>query len=142
LLLLRDGQNIDVQSKARRTEAYFLQTAENHARNENTRMMPCPCKTCKNMRVFSDTTIIRSHVLVDDFVENCMIWMYHGKLSNGWSTWWNHATTSLTECLMLRMILKMVPTMMMLVVDFMVMASMRGPSKEVAVTTNLMMVIS
>jgi hypothetical protein len=63
--------------KARRMDAYFrgelnkfIEAAENHARNEKTQRIPCPCKICKNMRVLSDTTIIRSHVLVGDFVEN------------------------------------------------------------------------
>jgi hypothetical protein len=31
------------------------------------------------MREFSDTTTIRLHVLVGGFVENYMIWTYHGK---------------------------------------------------------------
>ena len=31
------------------------------------------------MRVFSDTTIIRSHVLTSDFVDNYMIWNKHGE---------------------------------------------------------------
>jgi hypothetical protein len=72
--------------KARRADAYlcgehtkFIQAAENHARNEKTQRILCPCKTYKNMRVFSDTTTIKSHVLVDRFVENYMIWTYHGE---------------------------------------------------------------
>jgi hypothetical protein len=67
-------------------EAYFLgelnkfiQSAEKHARIEKTHRIPCQCKTCMNMRVFSNTTIIRSHVLVGGFVDNYMIWMYHGE---------------------------------------------------------------
>jgi hypothetical protein len=58
-------------------EAYFLtehnkfiQAVENYARNEKTKLIPCPCKTYKNTRVFSNTTTIRSHVLVGGFVEN------------------------------------------------------------------------
>ena len=65
--------------KARRTEAYFLkelnkfiQAVKNHTKNEKTQSIPCPHKTCKNMRAFNDSTTIRSHVLVDDFVENYM----------------------------------------------------------------------
>jgi hypothetical protein len=58
-----------------------MQAAENHARNKKTRRIPCPCKTCKNMnmRVFTNTTTITSHVLVDGFVKNYMIWTYHGE---------------------------------------------------------------
>jgi hypothetical protein len=72
--------------KARRTEDYFLgelkkfiESAEKHARSEKTQRIHCPCKICKNIRVFSDTTIIRSHVLVCGFVDNYIIWMYHGE---------------------------------------------------------------
>jgi hypothetical protein len=72
--------------KACLTDAYlrgeldkFIQAAENHARNKKTQKVPCLCKTCKNMRVFSNTTTIRSHVFVDGFIENYMIWMYHGE---------------------------------------------------------------
>jgi hypothetical protein len=31
------------------------------------------------MRVFSDTTTIKSHVLVGGFIANYMIWKYHGE---------------------------------------------------------------
>jgi hypothetical protein len=57
----------------------FTQAVENYVRNEKTQRKPCPCKTCKNMIVFTDTTTIRSHVLVGGFVEDYMIWTYHGK---------------------------------------------------------------
>jgi len=50
--------------KARKTDAYFrgevdkfIQAAENHARIEKTQMIHCPCRTYKNLRVFSDTTM-------------------------------------------------------------------------------------
>jgi hypothetical protein len=33
------------------------------------------------MRVFSNTTTIRSHVLVGSFVENYTLWTYHGEKS-------------------------------------------------------------
>ena len=72
--------------KARRMDAYFhgeldkfIQAAENHARIKKTQLIHCPCKPCKNMRVFSDTTIIRSHVLISGFVDNYMIWSKHGE---------------------------------------------------------------
>ena len=32
-------------------------------------MIHCPCKVCRNLRVFSDPTTIRSHVIVSDFVK-------------------------------------------------------------------------
>ena len=42
-------------------------------------MIHCPCRTCKNLIVFSDTTIVRSHVLISGFVDNYMIWNKHGE---------------------------------------------------------------
>jgi hypothetical protein len=71
---------------AERTDTYFdgelnkfIQVADNHARNEKTRLMHCPYNACKNLSVFSDPTIIRSHVLVSGFVQNYKIWKYHGE---------------------------------------------------------------
>ena len=72
--------------KARKTDTYFrgevdkfIQAAENHARIEETQMIHCPCRTCKNLRVFSNATIIRSHLLISGFVDNYMIWNKHGE---------------------------------------------------------------
>ena len=72
--------------KAQRTDAYFrgqldkfIQVAKNHARIEKTQLIHCLCRPCKNMRVFSDATIIRSHVLISGFVDNYMIWNKHGE---------------------------------------------------------------
>jgi len=72
--------------KANRTEPYFrgelikfIKVAQNHARNEMTQWIHCPCKACKNLRVFSDPTIIRSHVIVSGFVKDYMIWKKHGE---------------------------------------------------------------
>ena len=73
--------------KARRMDTYFrgevdkfIQAVENHARIEKTQMIHYPCRTCKNLRVFSNTTIIRSHVLISGFVDNYMIWNNHGEV--------------------------------------------------------------
>ena len=73
--------------KAQRTDAYFrgqldkfIQVAKNHARIEKTPLIHCPCRPCKIMRVFNDTTKIRLHVLVGGFVEDYMIWTYHGEM--------------------------------------------------------------
>ena len=41
--------------------------------------MHCPCKACKNLRVFSDPIIIRSHVVVSGFVKDYTIWEHHGE---------------------------------------------------------------
>ena len=72
--------------KTNRTEPYFrgelnkfIKVAQNHARNEKTQWVYCPCKACKNLRVFSDPTTIRSHVIVSGFVKDYMIWKKHGE---------------------------------------------------------------
>ncbi|RLM85829.1 hypothetical protein C2845_PM04G14860 [Panicum miliaceum] len=41
--------------------------------------MHCPCNACKNLRVLSNPTTIRSHVMVSGFVKNYKIWKYHGE---------------------------------------------------------------
>ena len=71
----------------KRTDTYFhaelnkfIQVAENHARNEKTQLMHCPCNDCKNLRVFSDPTTIRSLVMVSGFVKDCTIWKEHGEM--------------------------------------------------------------
>ena len=71
---------------AKRTYAYFrgelnkfIQVAGNHARNKKTQLMHCPCNDCKNLRVFSDPTTIRSHVIVRGFVKDYTIWKKHGE---------------------------------------------------------------
>jgi hypothetical protein len=65
---------------AKRMNAYFhgqlnkfIQIAENHTRNKKTQLMHCPCNACKNLRVFSDPTTIRSHVMVSGFVKHYKI---------------------------------------------------------------------
>ena len=57
----------------------FIKVIENHARNEKTQLMRCPCFDCQNLRVFSNPTIIRSHVIVRGFVKDYMVWKEHGK---------------------------------------------------------------
>ena len=71
---------------AKRTDANFhgelnkfIQVAENHTRNEKTQLMHYPCNDCKNLRVFNDSTTIRSHVMVRGFVKNYTIWKKHGE---------------------------------------------------------------
>jgi hypothetical protein len=65
---------------AKRKDTYFYgelnkfsQVAENHVRNDKTQLMHCPCNACKNLKVFSDPTTIRSHVIVSGFVKDYKI---------------------------------------------------------------------
>ena len=71
---------------AKETDAYFrgelnqfIQVAENHTKNEKTRLMHCPCNICKNLRVYSEPTTIRLHVIVSSFVKDYKIWKYLGE---------------------------------------------------------------
>ncbi|XP_072147941.1 uncharacterized protein [Setaria viridis] len=71
---------------ARRLDAYFrgelnkfIKAVENNALVEKAKMVACPGKTCKNMRVFSETTTVRLHVMVRCFIEDYMIWTSHGE---------------------------------------------------------------
>ena len=71
---------------AKRTDTYFhgelnkfIQVAENHARNEKTQQVHCPCNDCKNLRVFSNPTTVRSHVIVRGFVQDYTVWNKHGE---------------------------------------------------------------
>ena len=72
---------------AKRTDAYFrgalnkfIQVVENHARNEKTKFMRCPSNAYKNLRIFSDPTTIRSHMMVSGFVKDYTIQKYHGEM--------------------------------------------------------------
>ena len=72
---------------ANRTNIYFrgelvkfIKVAENHAGNEKTWLIHCPSRICMNLKVFSDPTIIRSPVMVSDFVKDYTIWKKHGEM--------------------------------------------------------------
>ena len=117
-------------------EVYFLEKYNklNHSRRKPCKnwvdqRIPCLCRTCKHIMVFSDTTTIRYHVLVGGSVENYMIWIFHGEKAHPPSK--NPLNeiieeSSLIDCLMLIMILLRVTTMMIVLVDAMMMVSTRG----------------
>ena len=71
---------------ANRMDAYFrreldkfIKVAENHARKENTVLIHCLCRVYENLKVFSEPTTIRSHVIVRGFVKDYMVWKQHGE---------------------------------------------------------------
>ena len=47
--------------------AKFIKVAENHANRMNTVLIHCPCRVCGNLKVFSEPTTIRSHVIASGF---------------------------------------------------------------------------
>ena len=57
----------------------FIKVAENHTRKEKTQLIHCPCRVCGNLKVFSEPTIIRSHVMVSGFVKDYTIWKKQGE---------------------------------------------------------------
>ena len=58
----------------------FIKVAENHARKEKTSLIHCQGRVCGNLKVFSDPTTIRTHVIVSGFVKNYMIWKKLGDM--------------------------------------------------------------
>jgi len=58
----------------------FIKVAENHARKENTQLIHFLCRAYGNLKVFSDPTTIRSHVMVSCFVKDYTIWKKHGEI--------------------------------------------------------------
>jgi len=77
--------NISRHSESFRRELdKFLKVAQNHAMDEKTKDVRCPCKNCRNHCVFDDLVTIRSHVLVHGFVKDpeYTIWTYHGEKEN------------------------------------------------------------
>jgi hypothetical protein len=73
--------------QSQRTDNYFhrelinfVRVAENNAKDENKKkVLPCPCKMCKNIRVFKDPTTIQSHVLMYGFIEDFTISTSHSE---------------------------------------------------------------
>ena len=58
----------------------FIKVTENHARKEDTVLIRCPCRVCGNLKIFSEPTTIRSHVIVSGFVKDYTIWKKHGEM--------------------------------------------------------------
>ena len=50
----------------------FIEAAEKHATTltENKDTIICPCKDCKNHMAWTDVIIIRSHLIMQGFVED------------------------------------------------------------------------
>ena len=59
----------------------FIKAAEKHTTTltENKDTIIYPCKDCKNRMTWTDVTIIRSYLIMRGFVENYIVWIYHGE---------------------------------------------------------------
>ena len=47
---------------------------------ENNDTIICPYKDCKNRMTQTDVTIIRSHLIMQGFVEDYAVWIHHGEI--------------------------------------------------------------
>jgi uncharacterized protein YlaI len=59
----------------------FIEAEENHAKTlkQNKDSIIYPCRDCKNHLTFKDVTIIRSHLIMREFVKDYTVWIHHGK---------------------------------------------------------------
>ena len=59
----------------------FIEAAKNNAMTltQNKDSIICPCKDYKNRMAWIDVTIIRSHLIMQGFVEDYTVWIHHGE---------------------------------------------------------------
>ena len=59
----------------------FIEATKKHATTltENKDIIICPCKDCKNRMTWTDMTIIRSHLIMQRFVEDYTVQIHHGE---------------------------------------------------------------
>ncbi|WVZ62311.1 hypothetical protein U9M48_012073 [Paspalum notatum var. saurae] len=57
----------------------FIEAAKKNAMIKQVPDICCPCKNCKNLKVWTDSSDIRSHLIVDGFVKGYFVWIHHGE---------------------------------------------------------------
>ncbi|WVZ57997.1 hypothetical protein U9M48_008316 [Paspalum notatum var. saurae] len=57
----------------------FIEAAKKDAITKQIKRICCPCKNCKNMKIWTDPTDIRSHLIVAGFVKDYSVWIHHGE---------------------------------------------------------------
>ncbi|WVZ84720.1 LOW QUALITY PROTEIN: hypothetical protein U9M48_031713 [Paspalum notatum var. saurae] len=57
----------------------FIEVANKDAKTKKVAGICCPCKKCKNLKVWTDPCIIRSHLIIDGFVKDYSVWIHHGE---------------------------------------------------------------
>ena len=57
----------------------FIEQAAQHARREATTEIYCPCRDCRNEKLWTNTVVIKSHLVRRGFVENYTRWTKHGE---------------------------------------------------------------
>jgi hypothetical protein len=75
----------------------FLEGLEKHwmARKNKIKIL-CSCSNCKNGIAWNDVTIIRSHLIVRDFVKDYIVWIHYGETPIKIEKW--YAGTIAEEC--------------------------------------------
>lgn len=57
----------------------FLTAAEKKAVESHDRWVPCPCSDCENIKSFTNTTQIQTHLIRRGFMAGYDCWTYHGE---------------------------------------------------------------
>ena len=73
---------VKVQAGFREEVDKFIEAAKKHATTlkENKDTIICPCKDCKNRMAWTDVTIIISHLIMREFIEDYTVWIHYGKI--------------------------------------------------------------
>ena len=69
--------------------ATFLAFAETNRASSGARYILCPCKDCKNVCKFNNTSVIEGHLIRRGFMHKYTCWSQHGELLTDKSTFFS-----------------------------------------------------
>jgi hypothetical protein len=61
---------------------HFIEEAMMHANREKKFDTFCPCVDCDNKIAWSDSKVVKSHLIKRDFKKSYIIWIAHGEIDN------------------------------------------------------------
>ena len=61
---------------------HFVEEAMRHANREKKSDIFCPCVDCDNKIAWSDSNVVKSHLIKRGFKKSCTIWTTHGEIDN------------------------------------------------------------
>src|SRR5438105_3231645 len=61
----------------------FMEAAENYVRNNKLKHRCCPCKECRNLRMWDDRRVNIQHLTLKGFMVNYTCWIMHGEKDIG-----------------------------------------------------------
>jgi hypothetical protein len=61
---------------------HFIEEAMRHANREKKSDIFCPCVDCDNKIAWSDSKVVKSHLIKRGFKKNYIIWTTHGEIDN------------------------------------------------------------